>query len=131
MGSDMNYLDIRIEELLTKTDAHLLRSSQPLGWIGLSRYMRNGRMKRVVWIVDIVHLILLALGCWTALRFFAASDVLAAVKYGLSSAVLLVVSFQFKLSLMPHLQAERILREIKRVEILALAGNHEIGADGK
>ncbi|MFK5998765.1 MAG: hypothetical protein QM492_11745 [Rhodobacterales bacterium] len=127
----MNYLDTRIDELMTKTDAHLLRSSQPLGWFGLSRYMRNGRMKRVVWTVDIVHLILLALGCVTALRFFAANDVLTAVKYGISSAVLLIVSFQFKLSLMPHLQAERILREIKRVEILALAKNHKPGADDK
>lgn len=54
-----------------------------------------------------------------------ATEVMPALKYGLSTVVLVVVSAQMKLSLMPHIHAERIIRQMKRIEILLLAKNHK------
>ena len=122
----MNFIDIRINELMTKTDAHLLRSTQPYGWQGLYRAMHSGRLRKVVWVIDLVCVLLLVIAIWAAYRLFTATEVLSAVKFGMSAAVMLIVAAQLKLSLMPHIQAERIIRQMKRVEILLLAKNHDI-----
>lgn len=122
----MNFIDIRINELMTKTDAHLLRSTQPYGWQGLYRAMRSGRLRKVVWVIDLVCVLLLVIAIWAAYRLFTATEVLSAVKFGMSAAVMLIVAAQLKLSLMPHIQAERIIRQMKRIEILLLAKNHDI-----
>jgi len=126
----MSILDIRINELMTKTDAHLLRSTQPYGWQGLYRSMRSGRLRKVVWVIDIACTILLILALWATYKFFSATEVLASVRYGISAAVLLIIAGQLKLSLMPHIQAERVIRQMKRIEILMLAKNHTMPEDG-
>lgn len=120
----MSFLDIRINELMTETDAHLLRSTQPYGWRGLYRSMRSGRLRKVVWVIDCACIVMLLVALWAAYQFFIATDILAAVKYGMSATVLLIVAGQLKLSLMPHIQAERLIRQMKRIEILVLAKNH-------
>lgn len=113
----MDYLDIRIQELTSETEAHLLRSSQPLGWMGLARSVFRGRLGWVVWINVILQIVAIIAAVYTAIEFFSETDVLAAVKYGMTSAVLVIIAAQFKLSLMPHVLAERVLRVLKRVEI--------------
>ncbi len=121
----MNFLDIRIQELMDETDAHLLRSSQPHGWLGLIRSLRQGRLAWMFWVVWLAQLALFVIGIWAAVQFFQATEVLSAVKYGISAATLLLVALQIKLSIAPHMQTERLLRELKRVEILILAQNHK------
>lgn len=124
-GCVMSFLDIRIEELLTETEAHLLRSTQPYGWQGLYRSMRRGRLKKIVRAIDAVCLLLLVLAIWAGMQFFAATEVMPALKYGFATTVLVILSAQLKLSLMPHIHAERIIRQMKRIEILLLAKNHK------
>jgi len=46
-----------------------------------------------------------------------ASDVLLALKWGLSAAVLAVLATQLKMALMPQMQADRVLRALRRVEL--------------
>jgi hypothetical protein len=121
----MSFLDIRIEELLTETEAHLLRSTQPYGWQGLYRSMRRGRLKKIVRIIDAVCLLLLILAVWSGVEFFAATEVMPALKYGFITTGRFIVSAQLKLSLMPHIHAERLIRQMKRIEILLLAKNHK------
>ena len=57
-------------------------------------------------------------GGWCAVSLFAAADVLSAVKWGISGTVLLLVAAMMKMSLMPVLQADRVIREVKRIELL-------------
>jgi branched-subunit amino acid ABC-type transport system permease component len=59
-------------------------------------------------------------GVWAAWQFFAAAEMLIALKWGLSATVLLLMAGMLKLSLMPQIQADRLLRELKRVELLIL-----------
>jgi Family of unknown function (DUF6768) len=117
----MSYLDTRIEELTTETEQHLLRSSQPHGWLGTARAMRSGRLAWIFWVSWVVQLVLFILSIIWGLGFFAATDALSALKYGLPSATALILAAQIKTSMAPHLHAERILRELKRIEILTLA----------
>lgn len=55
-----------------------------------------------------------------AVQFFRSVEVLAAVKWGLSAAVLLLTGFQLKLSLMPQIHADRVIRQIRRLELVQL-----------
>ena len=54
---------------------------------------------------------------WAGWHFYAATEVLAAVKWGLSAAVLAIVATQLKMALMPVLQANRVLLAIRRLEL--------------
>lgn len=119
----MTYLDIRIQELMDEADAHLTRSSQPLGWLGLVRSMARGRLGWTVWAIWIGQLLLFLGAIYAAVLFFRAEDVMVALKTGLSAATLAIVAVQIKMTIAPHMQAERILRALKRVEILILAQN--------
>jgi hypothetical protein len=51
-------------------------------------------------------------------QFFGASDLLLAVKYGISGAVLLLMSLIMKMSLWLQMQADRVIREVKRLQLL-------------
>ncbi|HBZ44320.1 MAG TPA: hypothetical protein DEO85_09765 [Maritimibacter sp.] len=55
---------------------------------------------------------------WAGWHFFAATEVLAAVKWGISAATLTLAGLSLKLSLMPQIQADRVLRELRRVELM-------------
>lgn len=123
----MTYLDTRIDELTNEAEQHLLRSSQPLGWLGTVRAMRQGRLSWVFWISWITQAVCIVLGVILAVEFYEATEVLPAVKYGLSSGTLLILGFLIKIGLAPHLHAERILRALKRIEILVLAQRSEKG----
>ena len=43
---------------------------------------------------------------------------LPALKWGLSAATLALMATQLKLSLTPQMQADRIIRELKRIELM-------------
>jgi len=123
----MTYLDTRIDELTNEAEQHLLRSSQPHGWLGLVRSMRQGRLAWVFWITWATQVLFIVLGIIWAIKFFNATEVLPAVKYGLSAATALILGTLIKVGLAPHLHAERVLRELKRIEILVLAQRSEKG----
>jgi hypothetical protein len=59
---------------------------------------------------------------WTGWRFFGAQDALAALHWGLPSAVMLIMSLMIKLALWPMMQSNRLLLALKRVELLAVQG---------
>lgn len=117
----MDYLDIRIKELISESEEHLLRASQPLGFLGLARRLRHGRLGWVGWVTGIVHIALLILAIRSGLRFYAATETADLVRQGVTFATTLIVAVQLLMGMSPHLHAERILRRLKRIEILILA----------
>ncbi|MTI05340.1 hypothetical protein E1180_07410 [Roseibium denhamense] len=68
-----------------------------------------------------VQIVLFLAGIWCMTKFFAATDALPAVKWGITSSTLLLMAMNLKLSLWPQMQADRILRELKRVELMLLS----------
>jgi hypothetical protein len=57
---------------------------------------------------------------WCGWRFFTETEVLGALRWGLSGAVLAIVATQLKMALMPQMQADRILQALRRIELIAL-----------
>jgi hypothetical protein len=117
----MDMLDVRISELTSDKDDHLLRSTQPYGWPGLWRLALRSRLGWSVWAALLAVVVLVVAAIWMGAIAIAAAEVLPAVKYGIAAATCAIVAVQLQVGLTPHLQTERVLRALKRLEILLLS----------
>lgn len=114
----MDKLDKLIEQSLNDEDRQIMADTAELGYFELGLNQFRGKLGWVTWVVMIVQATMFVIGVWCAVHFFGANDVLLALKWGLSSAVLLLAATVLKMSIMPQLQADRILRQLKRVELM-------------
>ncbi|MCI4665660.1 MAG: hypothetical protein MRY74_13155 [Neomegalonema sp.] len=121
----MSKLDQLIAEAMSAEEREILRETEELGWFGLGLNLFRGKLGWVTWTVMIVQSAMFIAAVWCAIEFFAASDVLSALKWGLPGAVLMIVATILKTSLMPQIQANRILRELKRIELMIVRNNAE------
>lgn len=62
-------------------------------------------------------------GVRCAFGFFGAGDVLLALKHGISGSVLIMAGLNLKLNTVPHMQADKVLGELKRVEPMLAVRN--------
>lgn len=56
-------------------------------------------------------------GVWAAYHFFNATETLEALRWGLSSAVLIIAALVTKLSLLPVLYVNRVQRDVKLLQL--------------
>ncbi|MBX9643648.1 MAG: hypothetical protein K2W91_06060 [Novosphingobium sp.] len=66
----------------------------------------------------IAQLAMFIAAVWAGSHFFAATDSLAALKWGLSAAVLLLMSLMVKLALWPVIHFNRLNDRLTRIELL-------------
>lgn len=114
----MTKLDDLIQEALADADQDLLKQTEELDYFSLSFAQFRGKLGWVTWVIMILQTLMFLIGVWCAIRFFGATEVITALKWGISGAVLLIMGITLKLSLVPQMQADRVIREIKRVELL-------------
>lgn len=112
-NNDLRDLDRRIADVLAGHDEEL---PEP-GYFRLAFSVFAGPQGWVSWVIMAVQTALFLASIWCATQFYAAIDVLPALKWGLSGAVLLILATQIKLSLMPVMQANRILLALRRLEL--------------
>jgi len=113
-------IDQLIKEALSDQEAEIVNSTEELGYFALATGLFTGKLGWVSWVIILVQAVMFVAGVWAAWQFFLSVDLLVAMKWGLSSAVLLLMGGMMKMSLMPQIQADRVLRELKRVELLIL-----------
>jgi hypothetical protein len=65
----------------------------------------------------VVQSVMLLAAVWAGWQFYAATEVLAAVKWGLSAATLAILATVIKLSMVPQMQANRVLLALRRLEL--------------
>ncbi|MEM7505961.1 MAG: DUF6768 family protein [Pseudomonadota bacterium] len=118
---DISKLDKMIEDALSDQDREIFEETQELGFFALGLSQFGGKLGWVTWVLMVVQTLMFAGAVWCGVHFFGATDVLAAVKWGISGAVLALMAIQAKLSLAPQMQADRVMREIKRVELMLAA----------
>ena len=118
MTDSTSKLDKMIEAALQEQDQKIFAQTSELGFFALSRSQFGGKLGWVTWVLMLAQTSLFLIAVWTGFKFFNAVEVLPALKWGLSTAVLLIVATQLKLSLMPQMQADRVIREVKRVELM-------------
>lgn len=117
----MRDLDDMIDAALESEEKDLLRAighepnffAQALGLFGGS----------LGWVTGLQMLIQSALfigGLWATWSFFQAGDALTAIRWGLPAGVLLLMALIIKMSMWSTIQANRVIREIRRRELQAV-----------
>ena len=114
----MDKLDEMIREALEGEDRRILEETEEQGFFALAMGIFSGKSSWANWMVMIAQTVIFLVSVWCIIEFFKAQDVLLALKWGLTGAVLFLTAGVLKMSLMPVMQGNRIIRELKRVELL-------------
>ena len=118
-------LDTMIDEALTAEERALLNAiGEEPGYFTQVWGIFGGKISWVTGIMMLAQGVMFIASVWMAVKFFNATETLEALRWGLPSATLLLAATVTKLSLWPTLQANRVIREVKRLELqLARAQN--------
>jgi hypothetical protein len=111
-------IDRMIDEALDAEERELLRQigDEP-GYFTQIWGLFDGRLGWVSWLMMFWQTAMFITAVYCAVQFFQASEALEALRWGMPSAVLLIMAGMLKLALWPSLQTNRVLRELKRVEL--------------
>jgi len=124
----MSDLDKMIAQSLRDTDADLGELQTEPGYFRQAISLFTGRLAWVHWVIMIGQIVMFLGGALCAVEFFAAATPLEALQWGLPAAVLLIYAAIFKTSLGPQMETNRLLMEIKRLELRVERLRQEKGA---
>jgi len=127
----MDKIDHLIAEALAEEDRRTGGQSVEPAFIMQAFGLFKGRNAWIWWVTTLAQTVMFVGGAWLAWRFFHVTDVVMALRYGLSATVLLLAATALKLSLMPVIEANRVIREIRRVEVARLAAQSKAESHGK
>jgi hypothetical protein len=114
----MRDLDQMIDEALDVEERELLRSiGEEPGYIRQALGIFSGSLGWLSAILMAVQGAAFLGGAWAAWNFFTVDDILSALRWGLPASVLLLMSLMIKLAMWPTLEANRLMRELKRIEL--------------
>lgn len=80
----------------------------------------RGRYRALTTLLIVINLLAFAGVLWTAVQFYHATEVTAQLRWGGGTLLLLLVAGLLKLWFWLELQTNRVLREVKRLELLLL-----------
>ncbi len=113
----MDELDRRIAAALADNDLGLPEDASEPGFFALAFSTMRGPQGWVTWVLMVVQTVMFLVAVWAGWHFYTATDVLAAIKWGLSAATLAILATQIKMALMPQMQANRVILAIRRLEL--------------
>ena len=114
----MRDLDKMIDETLDQEMKDLLdRIGDEPGFFAQAFGVFRGPTGWVNVILAIVQGLAFIGGAWAAWNFFQAGNPVTQLRWGLPSAVLLTQGLILKMSLVPRLETNMIIRELKRIEL--------------
>lgn len=128
----MRDLDKLIDEAIDKEERELLRRiGEEPGFFDQAFGVFSGRTGWVNAVLMVVQTALFVAGAWAAWMFFAAGEPVTQLRWGLPAAVLLLMALIIKMSAWPVIQTNRILRELKLVELQLARRSRGAEAEGK
>lgn len=113
----MNRVDELIGQALSDEDRALLARHGEPGYMTQAFGLFRGPLAWVMWLVYVLGALSFVAGAYAAWQMVTSSDVLMAVKWGVGALLLLQLSTLFKSFMGSHMETNRMLREIKRVEL--------------
>ncbi|WP_420410820.1 DUF6768 family protein [Roseibium sp.] len=119
----MDKLDKLIEDAMKGEDRVLFEDTRELGYFALGLKQFRGKLGWVTWVIMVTQSLMFLAGIWCLYELYVATDALLAVKWGVTAATLILIATNLKLSIWPQMQADRVLRELKRVELMLLNRN--------
>lgn len=111
-------LDDLINEALSKEDEELLNqfAGEP-GYFRQVFALFRGRLGWIMWLVGIVQLLLFLGAIYTIYHMFVSAELMTALRWGIGTVVLVQMSTLLRSFMGMHFEANRLLREIKRLEL--------------
>ena len=114
----MRDLDEMIDEALIEEESELLRQiGEEPGFFERALGMFGAGVKWMVALMMVIQTLLFIAGVWAAWNFFQAVEPVMQLRWGLPAAVLLLMSLAIKLAVAPAIHTNRLMRELKRVEL--------------
>ena len=114
----MDNLDRMIAKALAEDEA----APVDPGYFALAYSAFGGRSGWTNWVLMGVQTVMFLAALWAGWHFFAATEPVPAIKWGISAATLAIIATQLKMALMPVLQATRVLLAIRRLELRLMQG---------
>ena len=120
----MRNIDELIAQAVDAEERELLRRiGEEPGFFGQALGLFAGRTGWVSVVLMIVQSALFVAGAWAAWQFFVADEMLQALRWGLPAAVLLMMSLTIKMALWPVIHLNRLLAQLKLIELLLVRRN--------
>ena len=119
----MDEFDRRIAEALAEEDLGLPEDAREPGFFSLAFSTMRGPQAWVTLVMLVMQTAMFLTAVWAGWNFFAATEELSAIKWGVSAATLMILATQIKLALMPHMQANRVILALRRLELRLAAKN--------
>jgi hypothetical protein len=113
----MNKIDDMIGKALTEEDRALLASHSEPGYLAQAFGIFRGPMAGIMWMVNVASGVAAIAALYAIWRMVGASEVLMAVKWGVAALALFQVTSLCKTFMANRMEANRLLRELKRVEL--------------
>ena len=113
----MNKFDEMIDQALSAEDRELLARHGEPGYVTQALGMFRGPWSWVMWLINVVGGVAFVGALYALWQVYSAADVLSAVKWGVAGLVLFQFTVVGKGFMGAHLEANRVLREVKRVEL--------------
>lgn len=122
----MSKLDDLIEQSLSDEDRDLLaRYGQEPGYLRQVQTLFGGSLGWVMWLVMVAALVAFAVTVFALYQLFTVSETLQAVRWGVVAVILMQLTTFLRGFMGTHLQANRTLRELKRLELRLVQLNSE------
>ncbi len=114
----MNKIDDLINQTLTEEDEKLLAdfSNEP-GYFSQAFALFTGRLGWVMWLVGIIQLVFFVFAVYALVQVFSNTDLLLALRWGVVAVILIQLSVFLRGFMGVHFEANRVMREVKRVEL--------------
>ena len=113
----MRDLDQMIDEALDAEERELLRTLDEPGFFRQAFGVFRGPTGWMSLVMMFWQVVLFIAGVWAVWNFFEATDPVTQLRWGLPAMLLLIFAGMLKMALIPRLESNRVLREIKRVEL--------------
>ncbi|MEO6199073.1 MAG: DUF6768 family protein [Sphingomicrobium sp.] len=113
----MQDIDRMIDEALDSEERELLGRLDEESFFAQAFGVFGGRTGWVNGVMMAVQTILFVAAVWTGWHFFAAGDTVTQLRWGLPAAVMVILSTMIKLALVPRMEGNRLMRELKRIEL--------------
>ena len=113
----MRNVDEILNEAMSAEERDLLARLPEPGLFGAAVGLFSGRLGWVNVVLMIVQGAAFLAGIWAAWRFFQATDAYNQLRWGLPAVTLLIMATLIKTMMWPAVQADRVIREVKRLEL--------------
>lgn len=113
----MSDVDKLIDEALELEERALLRSIEEPGFFSQAVGVFRGPTGWVSMVMMIWQIVMFIAGAWAAWHFFEATDPGTQLRWGFPSLLLLIFAGMLKMAMIPRMESNRLLRELKRLEL--------------